>query len=159
MVFNTTFNNTSVISWRSVLLVEEIAKIHWLVASHWQTLPHNVVSSTPRLKLVNMSNWLLFYINLAAFQPGLTLEGDSGEEVALWRLISLSRWSKAKFKSPCNFEESLYVVARVFSPLRPMLPPMYFPHLSFMKMSISCTCLLKSIASVIKYFESDFLGK
>jgi hypothetical protein len=31
--------------------------------------------------------------------------------------------------------------------------------LSFMKMSISCTCLLKSIVSVIKYFESDFLGK
>jgi hypothetical protein len=45
--------------------------------------------------------------------PGLTLEGDSGEEVALtklWRLTSLSHWSKAKFKSP-------YVATRVFSPL------------------------------------------
>jgi hypothetical protein len=49
--------------------------------------------------------------------PGLTLEGNSGEEVALWRLTSLSRWSKAKFKSPCNFEESPYVAIRVFSPL------------------------------------------
>jgi hypothetical protein len=39
------------------------------------------------------------------------------KEVALWRLTSLSRWSKAKFKSPCNFEESPYVTARVFSPL------------------------------------------
>jgi hypothetical protein len=27
----------------------------------------------------------------------LTLEGDSGKEVALWRLTLLSRWSKAKF--------------------------------------------------------------
>jgi hypothetical protein len=45
---------------------------------------------------------------------GLTLEG---EEVALWRLTSLSPWSKAKFKSPCNFEESPYVATRVFSPL------------------------------------------
>jgi hypothetical protein len=45
------------------------------------------------------------------------LEGNSGEEVALWRLTSLSRWSKAKFKSPCNFEESPYVAIRVFSPL------------------------------------------
>ena len=45
------------------------------------------------------------------------LEGDSGEEIALWRLTSLSRWSKAKFKSPCNFEESPYVAAGVFSPL------------------------------------------
>ena len=35
-----------------------------------------------------------------------TLESDSAEEVALWRLTLLSRWSKAKFKSPCNFEES-----------------------------------------------------
>ena len=30
---------------------------------------------------------------------GLTLEGDLGEEDTLWRLISLSRWSKAKFNS------------------------------------------------------------
>jgi hypothetical protein len=32
-------------------------------------------------------------------------------------LTSLSHWSKAKFKSPCNFEESPYVAARIFSPL------------------------------------------
>jgi len=48
---------------------------------------------------------------------GLTLEGNSGEEVALWRLTSLSRWSKAKFKLPCNSEESPYVAAHIFSPL------------------------------------------
>jgi hypothetical protein len=40
-----------------------------------------------------------------------------------------------------------------------MSPLVYFLYLSFMKMSISCMCLLKSIVSVIKYFESDFLGK
>ena len=49
--------------------------------------------------------------------PGLTLEGVSHKGVVLWRLTSLSHWSKAKFKSPCNFEESPYVAARVFSPL------------------------------------------
>ena len=52
MVLNATFNNTSVISWRSVLLVVEIRvprENHWPVASHWQTLSHNVVSSTPHL--------------------------------------------------------------------------------------------------------------
>jgi hypothetical protein len=51
MVFNTTFNNISDISWRSVLLVEETGKPwenHWTAASHWQTLSHNVVLSTPR---------------------------------------------------------------------------------------------------------------
>ena len=38
-----------------------------------------------------------------------------GEEVALWRLTLISRWSKAKFKKPCNFEESPYV-AHIFLP-------------------------------------------
>ena len=50
MVFNATFNNISVISWRSVLLVEETGgpgENHRPVASHWQTLSHNVVSRTP----------------------------------------------------------------------------------------------------------------
>jgi hypothetical protein len=40
MVFNATFNNISVISWRSVLLVEETrvpTENHWPAASHWQT--------------------------------------------------------------------------------------------------------------------------
>ena len=51
MVFNATFNNISVISWRSVLLEEETGvpgDNHRHVASHRQTLSHNVVSSTPR---------------------------------------------------------------------------------------------------------------
>jgi hypothetical protein len=51
MVFNATFNNISVISWRSVLLVEETGvpgENHRPVASHWQTLSHNVVSSKTR---------------------------------------------------------------------------------------------------------------
>jgi hypothetical protein len=46
MVFSTTFNNISVISWRSVLLVEETGvprENHQPAASHWQTLSHNVV--------------------------------------------------------------------------------------------------------------------
>ena len=48
-VFNGTFNNISFISWRSDLLVEEIrvpGENHRSVASQWQTLSHNVVSST-----------------------------------------------------------------------------------------------------------------
>ena len=43
MVFNSKFNNISVISWRSVLLVEETA-IPEENSSHWQTLSHNVVN-------------------------------------------------------------------------------------------------------------------
>ena len=47
VVFNATFNNISTISWRSVLLVEETGvprENRRTVASHWQTLSHNVVS-------------------------------------------------------------------------------------------------------------------
>ena len=49
MVSNATFNNISVLSWWSVLLVEETGvpgENHRPVASHSQTLSHNVVSST-----------------------------------------------------------------------------------------------------------------
>ena len=49
IVLNDTFNNISDISWRLVLLVEETGvprKNHRPVASHWQTLSHNAVSST-----------------------------------------------------------------------------------------------------------------
>jgi hypothetical protein len=51
MLFNATFNNISVISWRSALLVEEAGvpgKNHRPVARLRQTLSHNVVSSTHR---------------------------------------------------------------------------------------------------------------
>jgi len=41
MVLNVTFNNISVILWRSILLVEETVvhgENHRLVTGHWQTL-------------------------------------------------------------------------------------------------------------------------
>jgi hypothetical protein len=51
MVFNATFKNISVISRRSVLLVEDTrvhGENHRPATSHRQTLSHNVISSTPR---------------------------------------------------------------------------------------------------------------
>ena len=51
VIMNPTFNKTSGISWRSVLLVEETGipgEKHRPVASRLQTLSHKVVSSTPR---------------------------------------------------------------------------------------------------------------
>jgi hypothetical protein len=53
MVFNATFNNILVISWRSVLLVVETevsGEKHRPAAGHWQTLLHNIVSSSIRFK-------------------------------------------------------------------------------------------------------------
>jgi hypothetical protein len=60
MVFNTTFNNISVISWLSVLLVKETrvpGENHRPAASHWQTLSHDVVSSTSRLTEIRSHNF------------------------------------------------------------------------------------------------------
>jgi len=50
MMLNFTFNNISVKSWWSVLLVEETGETgenHRPVVGHWQILSHNVVSSKP----------------------------------------------------------------------------------------------------------------
>ena len=63
MVFHATFINISVILWRSVLLVEETGvpgKNPQPVASHWQTLSHNVVSSTPHHERDSNSSLGLF---------------------------------------------------------------------------------------------------
>jgi len=49
MLLGATFNNISVISWRSVLLLEENGvpgEYHQPVTSHRQTLSHNVVANT-----------------------------------------------------------------------------------------------------------------
>ena len=59
MVFNATFNNISVISWRSVLMVEDTRvpdENHRPVETHWQTISHNIVSNTPRLGLIRAHN-------------------------------------------------------------------------------------------------------
>ena len=59
MVFNATFYNISAISWRSVLLVEEIGvpgEKHRPFSSHRQALSHNVVSSTSRLSGIGTHN-------------------------------------------------------------------------------------------------------
>jgi hypothetical protein len=43
MAFNATFNNISVISWRSVIFVEKTEEKRRSAASHLQSLSHNVV--------------------------------------------------------------------------------------------------------------------
>jgi hypothetical protein len=65
MVLNATFNNISVISWRSVLLVGETRvpwENHWPAASHWQSLSHNVASSTLCCEQdSSLENWHILY--------------------------------------------------------------------------------------------------
>jgi hypothetical protein len=63
MAFNATFINISVISWRSVLLVQDTGvpgENHRPVASHWQTLSHTVVRPT----------WAGFELTDVSWTPG-----------------------------------------------------------------------------------------
>jgi hypothetical protein len=68
IVFNATFNNISATSWQSVLLVEETVlpwENHRPVTSHWQTLSHNVVSSTPHHEWGSNSQLWWWYVLIA----------------------------------------------------------------------------------------------
>ena len=59
MVINANFNNISIISWRTVLLVRKTGvpgENHRPVTNHWQTLSHNVVSSIPHLSGIRNHN-------------------------------------------------------------------------------------------------------
>jgi hypothetical protein len=50
-------------------------------------------------------------------KSGVHVGGRFERRSHLMEVNFASRWSKAKFKSPCNFEESPYVATRVFSAL------------------------------------------
>jgi hypothetical protein len=86
MTFNATFNNISVISWRSVLLVEEtgVSEKTTDLSRHWQTLSHNVVSSytspwtgfrTHKFSWIQIQYYLKLFMweNSGIFTSGTTL--------------------------------------------------------------------------------------
>ena len=71
MVLSATYNNISVISWRSVLLVEETGgpgENHRSVTSHWQTLSHKICMFCRSLfVLLSLFLWslcCLFFLDL-----------------------------------------------------------------------------------------------
>ena len=71
MVISVTFNNISVISWRSILLVEEIGVLgenHQPIASHKQTESHNVVWSTPHHEQGSNSQLQYEIVSFSNFQ-------------------------------------------------------------------------------------------
>jgi hypothetical protein len=94
MVFNATFKNISVISWQSILLVDETGvprENHRPVAKHWQTLSHNVVSSTPRLSgiqthNVNGNRHQLHRYNVDHDSP-LNSAYNNNSYVVFWKLL------------------------------------------------------------------------
>ena len=80
--------------------------LKWAYDLSWVWIPYVKVEnciymryqiSTLRFAILCKSN-LHRYFEIKS--SGLTFEGDSGKEVTLWRLTSISRWSVEKFKSP-----------------------------------------------------------
>jgi len=114
MVFNTTFNNISVITWQSVLLVEETGvpgENHCPVARHWQTLSHNVVLSTLRLSRVRTllhSKFKQFYYRrllISSHKRKTTTSKFSSIHYfcLIWRCMNENTPSNQNCKTSTNF--------------------------------------------------------
>ena len=73
---------------------------------YFMYLPKIMKSSWAKSDSRNADQWLLGVLRAL-------VRGWFGQEVALWGLTLFFHWSKAKFKSPCNFQELPYV-ARIF---------------------------------------------
>jgi len=87
MVFNATFNTISVISWRSVLLVEETGvpeENHRPAASQWQTLSHNVVSSTPRLSWIRTHNVVICTYCIGSYKSNYHTITTTTSLLSIW---------------------------------------------------------------------------
>ena len=76
MVFSATFNNISVISWRSILLVKESGENRLRAPIHWQTLSHNVVSRAPRLTGFKLTTTIRPFLSLCKHWRTINLRTD-----------------------------------------------------------------------------------
>ena len=93
MVLNATFNTISIISWQSVLLVEKTGvprENHRPVVSHWQTLSHNVISSTPRHECKYFSFVFKVVINNKLFRYCYMFTRQSK---TTWNKIQILSWT------------------------------------------------------------------
>jgi hypothetical protein len=97
VVLNTK-NQTSVKSWRLVLLMEETGvpgENHRPVTSHWQTLSHIVVSSTPHLSGIWTHNFSLCLYRQGYWVKGLQTKSClifCGRKVQYWRKTNIMLW-------------------------------------------------------------------
>jgi hypothetical protein len=90
IMFNDTFNNILVISWGSVLLVEDTGENHQPVASHWQTLSHNIVSSTSRHERdLNSQLWWWYALIAQVVVNSTTIRSRPRRPPMRWRCYHL----------------------------------------------------------------------
>jgi hypothetical protein len=101
VLFDATFNNISVISWQSVLLLAEETGVSGEnqrpIASHWQTLSHNVVSSTSRHEWGSNSQLLRLYALIAHLVVNPTTIRSRARRPSLSNEIKFKSISMATF--------------------------------------------------------------
>ena len=102
MVFNTTFNNISVISSLSILLVK-VTRVpgenHWPATSCWQTLSHNIVSSTPHHKRNSNFQHSWRQVSIAQVVSCTSNFHTNMIMTSPWETIQIYTWTKSKVTS------------------------------------------------------------
>ena len=164
-MFNTTFKNISVISWRSVLLEEETrvpGENHRSALSYWQPLPHNVVSSNMKQQTDQCiefnNNRLCYHRNSYSYMYTKTSD-VSLQVLGLWCLMPLSTifqfyrgsqfywWRKPEYqrkpltcrKSLTNFITTVIPYQHSFNIFIYYTLLFYFPYLSLLAQPVNIT--------------------
>ena len=112
MVFNSTFNNISVISWGSVLLVKEtgvLGENHRPVASHWETLSHNIV----HLALISGDRHWLHRNSCKSNYHTITATPASGWKPFLQKSVAQLRLETIQKLKSCIFLCFFFVFLRI----------------------------------------------
>ena len=109
VVFNATFNNISVILWRAVLMVEVYVtgENHRLVTSPWQTLSHNVVSSTPRHVPDKLDHIMLYLGHLVMNEFKLTTSMVMGTDCTDTEVVVNSNTIRSWPWQPLNYLQTI----------------------------------------------------
>jgi hypothetical protein len=120
-------NNISVISWQSVLLVEETGvpgENHRPIASNWQTLSHNVVSSTPRQSRV--------WTHVTNKNNNVSIEGFDVHYCPIRLAVILVIMSVSTFESAVilNLSTSKIHLHLIFHPYELWYSQLLFPKLN-----------------------------
>ena len=160
MVFNTTFNNISVILWRSILLVEEIGvprENHQHVACHWQTLSHNVVSSTPHINRFKIHNIMgdRHYLNFSVAFQWEWICSSCILFVYICIAIEDPIIKMERVKSPLN-GLILHICLSVVSQDLDFQSHIYVMVVQWVEMRGDCSCDFVVIISYIQFSQAGF---
>ena len=99
MVFNATVNNISVISGRIVLLIAVPGENNQPAVSHWHTLSHSVVSSTPSEERDSNSLYNMYYTiyKIKSFDFNSLNATCYSKRVDMWCIAdNVSKWIYAQ---------------------------------------------------------------